>query len=184
MRVKKSAERRQGRGTKDVGVVAQIPIAEDALPPAPPHLSDRWKESWLTFWSSPFASLVAPAQRPAVERLFGLYDERERMDSFIRAEPMVAGSQGQPVVNPMYRQRTAADAEIRQLEDRLGLNPRSGLQLGIQFSEAARSLEELNARIAYAASIEQGEEEDPRRITEAEPEEAALQQSDPDTATA
>jgi hypothetical protein len=84
----------------------------------------------------------------------------------------------------MYRQRTAADAEIRQLEDRLGLNPRSGLQLGIQFSEAARSLEELNARIAYAASIEQGEEEDPRRITEAEPEEAALQQSDPDTATA
>jgi hypothetical protein len=84
----------------------------------------------------------------------------------------------------MYRQRTAADAEIRQLEDRLGLNPRSGLQLGIQFSEAARSLEELNARIAYAASIEQGEEDDPRRVAETTAEEAAVLQSDTDSATA
>ena len=184
MRTKKSPERRQGRGTKDIGVLPQIPVAEASIPPAPTHLSDRWKAGWATFWSSPFAQLVAPAQHPAVERLFGLYDERERMDAFIRAEPMVAGSQGQPVVNPMYRQRTAADAEIRQLEDRLGLNPRSGLQLGIQFSEAARSLEELNARIAYAASIEQADEEDPRRVSEAEPEEAALQQPDTDAATA
>jgi hypothetical protein len=58
------------------------------------------------------------------------------------------------------------------------------LQLGIQFSEAARSLEELNARIAYAASTEQGEEDDPRRVAETDPEEAALQQPDTDTATA
>ena len=184
MRTKKSPERRQGRGTKDIGVLPQIPVSEASIPVAPAHLSERWKSSWAVFWSSPFSQLVAPAQHPAVERLFGLYDERERMDAFIRQEPMLAGSQGQPVVNPMYRQRTAADAEIRQLEDRLGLNPRSGLQLGIQFSEAARSLEELNARIAYAASIEQSEEDDPRRVAETDPEEAALLQPDTDTATA
>lgn len=186
MRTKKSPERRQGRGTKDIGVLPQIPVAEDSIPVAPAHLGEKWKAAWALFWSSPFAQLVAPAQQPAVDRLFGFYEERERMDAFIRQEPMLAGSQGQPVVNPMYRQRTAVDAEIRQLEDRLGLNPRSGLQLGIQFSEAARSLEELNARIAYAASVEQGDEDDPRRVTEteAETEEAAVLQPDSDAATA
>ena len=36
------------------------------------------------------------------------------------------------------------DEEIRQLEDRLGLTPRARLQLGITFSEAAKSLDDLN----------------------------------------
>jgi hypothetical protein len=111
-------------------------------------------------------------------------DERERMDLELRLNPMLIGHKGQTILNPLYRQRSAMDAEIRQLEDRLGLNPRSGLQLGIQFSEAARSLEELNARIAYAASVEQEAEDDPRRVSEAEPEEAAVLQPDTDTATA
>ena len=94
---------------------------------------------------------------------------------------MITGSQGQAIVNPMYRQRTAVDAEIRQLEDRFGLHPKAGLTLGIVYGEAARSLEELNARIANAASAETVAEDDPRYVESGEAEateEAALLVSD------
>ena len=95
------------------------------------------------------------------------------MDTYLREEPMSVGSQGQKILNPMYRQRSAVDAEIRQLEDRFGLHPKAGLQLGIVYGEAARSLEELNARIANAAIAESHAEEDPRYIESDAAEDAA-----------
>jgi hypothetical protein len=105
-----------------------------------------------------------------------MYEERERMDTYLREEPMTVGSQGQKILNPMYRQRTAVDAEIRQLEDRFGLHPKAGLQLGIVYGEAARSLEELNARITNATIAEANTEADPRYVDsgEADAEEATL----------
>ena len=179
MSAKKPSDRRQNRATKDLGVLPKIEVDPAAYPVAPAHLSERWKAAWLTFWQSPFAQVVQPAQHPALERLFSMYDERERMDVYLRESPMITGSQGQAIVNPMYRQRTAVDAEIRQLEDRFGLHPKAGLTLGIVYGEAARSLEELNARIANAAITESQSEEDPRYIeSEAAPEEAAVRVAD------
>ena len=179
MSAKKPTERRQNRSTKDLGVLPKIEVSPAAYPAAPAHLTDRWKAAWLVFWQSPFAQVVQPAQHPALERLFSMYDEREAMDVYLRAEPMTVGSQGQKILNPMYRQRTAVDAEIRQLEDRFGLHPKAGLTLGIVYGEAARSLEELNARIANAAIAESEAEEDPRYVqSEAAPEEAAVRVAD------
>jgi P27 family predicted phage terminase small subunit len=167
---KKPAGKRQNRSTKDLGVLPQIEIDPRSVPSAPEHISDKWKEAWHVFWSSPFSQVVQPAQHPALERLFSMYDERERMDVYLREEPMMSGSQGQKILNPMYRQRSAVDAEIRQLEDRFGLHPKAGLQLGIVYGEAARSLEELNARIANAAVAEASAEDDPRYVDSSEAE--------------
>jgi hypothetical protein len=59
------------------------------------------------------------------------------------------------------------------------LHPKAGLTLGIVYGEAARSLEELNARIANAAIAESEAEEDPRYVqSEAAPEEAAVRVAD------
>lgn len=176
MTAKKPADRRQRRATKDLGVLPQIQVDPKAYPVAPAHLSERWQGAWQTFWESPFASLVQPAQMPPLERLFSMYDERDRMDIELRVNPMMIGHKGQAILNPLYRQRSAMDAEIRQLEDRFGLHPKAGLTLGIVYGEAARSLEELNARIANAAAAEAEIEEDPRYIgnEEAEQEEAAV----------
>ena len=178
MSAKKPAEKRQNRATKDLGVLPQIAVDPRSVPTPPAHLTERWVKSWEVFWSSPFAQVVQPAQYPALERLFSMYEERERMDIYLREEPMTVGSQGQKILNPMYRQRTAVDAEIRQLEDRFGLHPKAGLQLGIVYGEAARSLEELNARIANAAVAEANSEEDPRYVDQGDAEgvteEAAL----------
>jgi P27 family predicted phage terminase small subunit len=177
MSAKKPAEKRQNRATKDLGVLPQIEVDPRSIPTPPAHLTERWIKSWEVFWASPFAQVVQPAQYPALERLFSMYEERERMDTYLREEPMTVGSQGQKILNPMYRQRTAVDAEIRQLEDRFGLHPKAGLQLGIVYGEAARSLEELNARITNATIAEANSEADPRYVEadgEDIPEEAAL----------
>jgi P27 family predicted phage terminase small subunit len=176
MSAKKPIDKRQNRSTKDLGVLPQIAIDLSAIPAAPAHLTERWVNSWEIFWRSPFAQVVQPAQMPALERLFSMYDERERMDIYLREEPMISGSQGQKILNPMYRQRTSIDAEIRQLEDRFGLHPKAGLTLGIVYGEAARSLEELNARITNAAIAESQVESDPRYVDAGQDtsEEAAL----------
>jgi len=178
MSAKKPAEKRQNRTTRDFGVLPQIQVDPRSVPIPPAHLTERWVRSWEVFWASPFAQVVQPAQYPALERLFSMYEERERMDTYLREEPMTVGSQGQKILNPMYRQRTSVDAEIRQLEDRFGLHPKAGLQLGIVYGEAARSLEELNARITNATIAEANSEADPRYIdsdaVEGSAEEAAL----------
>ena len=162
MTAKKPADRRQRRATKDVGVVTQIEVSPAAYPQAPAHLSDRWQREWLVFWESPFGQLVQPAQIPTLERLFSMRDERERMDLELRINPMLIGHKGQTILNPLYRQRSAMDAEIRQLEDRFGLHPKAGLTIGIVYGEAARSLEELNARITNATIAEANSQADPR----------------------
>jgi hypothetical protein len=173
MSAKKPPEKRQNRATKDLGVLPQIEVDPRSVPTPPAHLTERWVKSWEVFWASPFAQVVQPAQYPALERLFSMYEERDRMDVYLREEPMSVGSQGQKILNPMYRQRTAVDAEIRQLEDRFGLHPKAGLQLGIVYGEAARSLEELNARITNATIAEANNESDPRYVDQGDSEDPA-----------
>jgi hypothetical protein len=92
----------------------------------------------------------------AIRRYFSLSDERERIYRGFRRKRMVLGAAGQKVLNPMGRALHAFDSELRQLEDRLGLTPRAGLQLGIQLTQAARSLAELNQ------ALEDDDEDEPR----------------------
>jgi hypothetical protein len=80
-----------------------------------------------------------------------------------RKRPILAGSMGQPTLNPLTKQLGAVDAEIRQLEDRFGLSPRAAMALGIIFTDLHKNLDELN-REANADDDDQDEEEDPRLL--------------------
>jgi P27 family predicted phage terminase small subunit len=139
--------------------VAILPRPEP--PDAPKGLLPATRRWWSAFWESRIAEMVEPSDIPAVTRLATLRDERERCYRSARKNRLVAGYQGAAVLNPLYKHMQALDSEIRQLEDRFGLSPMARLKLGVQFGEAARSLEDLN-RIA-AINIEG--EEDPRQET-------------------
>lgn len=147
MSARKPVERRQGRGTVDVGLV---PTGAVDVIPAPdvdwgPGTLQRWGE----FWGSPLAGQVEASDYGALRRLFWLYDEIERLIGALgRSGRVVAGSQGQPRANPLYKQVSEFQAECRQLEDRFGLSPKARLALGITYAEAALSLDALNARLA------------------------------------
>jgi P27 family predicted phage terminase small subunit len=115
-------------------------------------------ERWSEFWRSPLAGQVEASDHGALRRLFWLYDECDRLLEAIDATGrVVAGSQGQPRANPLYKQVQEFQAEARQLEDRFGLSPKARLALGISFAEAAMGLDALNERLA--ARMSAGEDE-------------------------
>jgi hypothetical protein len=124
--------------------VAVLPAPASPEPPEPPAgLLISTRQAWAGFWASPLAGLVVDSDLPALRRLFELYDERARSWRGYRRRRLVEGSQGQPVLSPLFRAAMALEAEIRPLEDRFGVTPAARLKLGIRLGEAARSLEDL-----------------------------------------
>lgn len=119
-------------------------------------------DNWNTYWRSDLALTVRRAQIPMVRRLFDRYDERERSFRLIRSEGrLTKGSQGQLVAHPLLKYIDACDAEIRQLEDRLGLSPKGFASLGSAVAGAANSLDELNRKLSSDDEADELEE-DPR----------------------
>ena len=117
-----------------------------------PQLKGRYlkitKNWWEDFWNSDLASAVdTKSDQSAVYRLATLIDERERVYKQAKKERLVVGSQGQVVLNPLYSAMLKLDAEIRQLEDRIGMNPKARVSLGISIGQAKKSLSDLNAEL-------------------------------------
>ena len=117
-----------------------------------PKLKGRYlkitKLWWEDFWNSDLASAVdTKSDQSAVYRLATLIDERERVYKQAKKERLVVGSQGQVVLNPLYSAMLKLDAEIRQLEDRIGMNPKARVSLGISIGQAKKSLSDLNAEL-------------------------------------
>ncbi len=99
---------------------------------------------WESFWLSPVGLLVSvESDLPVVVRLVSLLELREAAVRSVRVDPLVVGSQGQPVENPLAKAMSRYDSEIRALEDRLGLSPRARLSLNISLGAAKKSLDEL-----------------------------------------
>ena len=120
---------------------------EHEVPDLPGRPLKPTRERWAAFWGSPLANVIeSDTDLAALYRLFSLYDDRERAHREYRKKPMVVGSTGQPRVNPMWSVVKDCDTEIRQLEDRFGMNARGRLNLGLMFAETAKSLDEINAR--------------------------------------
>lgn len=181
----KPVETRQNTERVDVGNVPAGELEESIEVPRP---LTAWlgstKASWDRFWRSPARHVtVAELDLDALERLWSLYDERERAQRAIRAPQrarltgavlrgtdhrMVEGSQGQMRPNGLFNVIARLDAEIRQLEDRAGKSARARLILGMRVGGAdpgrdtGRDPEEgREPRDDHPESVEQ---EDPRVI--------------------
>ena len=128
----KSSSRRQRRNKR---ARAKVSSSQPKAPPARKEWYAETKRRWVAFWKSDAARVLAPAvDAAAVERLFDLYDERERAYRDFTRKRFVEGSQGQQVLNPLGRLIASFDGEIRQLEDRLGFSPASRLRLGLELA--------------------------------------------------
>lgn len=156
--VSKPAHLRQRRNKPTSLVV----VREGFGQPAPQKVwLAQTKAAWSTYWASELSAAIREAQLPMVVRLFALRDERERSYRVVvSGKRLVPGSKGQPVLNPLIDYVARCDGEIRQLEDRLGLSPRSMVALGQSFAKAAKSLDDLNRSVAEVDE----DEDDPRRI--------------------
>lgn len=162
----KTAARRQRRNKANVVSLRVLEGGrqELALPNPPAWLSTKNADFWRQYWSSDLALAADPkTDIQAIHRLFGLYDERDRLEKAYKAKPLIKGSMGQMRLNPLRGLISGCDAEILKLEDRFGLNPISRLRLGITFGEAAKTMADLNNMLNDDGSDNGTEKEiDPR----------------------
>ena len=117
-----------------------------------PKLTGRFLKNtkiwWNDFWQSDLSSAIdVKSDLPVVLRLASLMDERERIFKQAKKDRLVVGSQGQVVLNPLYSALLKIDAEIRNLEDRIGLNPKARVSLGISIGQAKKTLADLNTEL-------------------------------------
>lgn len=156
----KPADQRQRR---NASTSTALVLSDGTLrPEAPPNLLRIIRERWDIYWRSELARAVRDVHIPVVERLFSLYDERERAYRAVRKHGRVTlGSQNQMVPHPALKYIATCDAEIRQLEDRLGLSPRAMAQLGADFAAAKKSLDDLS-RSMESDDTDDTDDSDPR----------------------
>lgn len=112
-------------------------------PPAPKAWLKQTTEAWDAFWESPVSSAVREKDLDALLRLFWMRNQYERLRRMAHKNPLVEGSQGQPIQNPAHRMAKDLMGEIRQLEREFGLTPDAGARLVQTASTAQKSVDDL-----------------------------------------
>ena len=98
------------------------------------------RDSYEAFQSTDVASVVRVEDLPMVRRLFNLRDDHERLSRSARKTPLIPGSQGQLVENPLAKRADRIMGEITRLEDKLGLNPLARMRLAVSTIDLANEL--------------------------------------------
>ena len=145
--------KRINRITKNIGVISSA----GKSPPMPRGLCSAAQDAWRDYWADEVSGVLRRSDTTLVIRWVRNVDRYNRLVAEADREPvMVEGSTGQTRVNPIYSLVLKIEASVRADEAQLGVGPANRLKLGAQFSEAARTLAEINMEANHGA------ENDPR----------------------
>lgn len=138
------------RGPLPAKETTTVVSADDALPFVPPKPSKGWltntKRAYEAFWDTPVARVVKPGQEWVLHRHFEWIDTAKRLMQVGRAEPLVPGSQGQPVVNPALQEaRNIERIVLQRFEDSFALTPKAMERLSIDTASAQKGWQDVIA---------------------------------------
>lgn len=137
--------RRGGRGR---GLVVAMPT-DRSMPRFP--LKDtqgrkRARDYWRHYWRSPVSAAVdLGADAEALRRWMEAIDEVDKLLPACQASPLMKGSMGQLVLNPLFRRLAELNRIIEGMEDRFGVTPRSRFRLQLTYTAASEGEERLRA---------------------------------------
>lgn len=135
------ANRRGGRG-RGLSVVTR----DDTFKPpsVPAGISTPGKKAWEAFWRSDVSAAVdIDADSTELNHWVRCVDERERLWVIVKKAPLVKGSHGQLMANPLSRRIRDLTQDIDRISDRFGMNPMARFRLQFTVSEAGKSANEL-----------------------------------------
>lgn len=157
-----AADKRNGQRLVDVG---PAPGGVQKADP-PEHVCEQARQAWDDFWADRPALLMTPSSRVVLVRWVDALDRYLRTTAEADRQPLVEGSQGQMVVNPLYKIAQSALTTVTDCERQLGIGGLNAANLGLAAISEKRSLQEMNARYGGDPSGDDGsgEEEDPRII--------------------
>lgn len=113
-----------------------LPSGVDYAPVPPPNLDDDEREEWALLFGSGYAlgprAVWSRADWTLVYRLFAMRAEWRSMFWQAHADPVVAGSSAQDVLNPRGKYALELHKQIVKLEDQLALSPMARARLGVK----------------------------------------------------
>lgn len=145
----KPVDERAG-GQQHVDVVTAADAARLTAPPVPEHLvlSGDLAARWDALWTSPVAMVLDPtSDLEPVARLFELYEldrvigkaTRNHLKHLARLGEFVLDEDAPTFDAQLVRTRMSVAAEIRQLEQTLGVSPRGRLTIGLAVLAAGKA---------------------------------------------
>ncbi len=172
-RPRKPDAQRQGHRTLSVvplqAAVARFVVPEPPLTVLGEQLAVRSLLLWDRLWLAPVARAldgVDGIDRYVVDEWIRAVDRIEHLDRVIQETPLVRGSKGQPVANPLAAERDEQRRVIWRAQEKLGLTPQDRARLGLVIGEVsgiARMNEVLDAATRNEAfGDETGDETQPR----------------------
>jgi hypothetical protein len=113
---------------------------------APPDICDEAVAAWDSYWADAVASVGTPVDRALLVRWVTELDRYLRTVAEADRNPVVAGSTGQDVENPLYRIAYRALDVVERCERQIGAGGLNRSNLGIAVLTERRSLADMNAR--------------------------------------
>lgn len=121
------------------------PVAGARFDP-PTGLCPQATEMWDAFWGDAVATVTTPVDRGVLIRWITEYDRYLRTVAEADLQPLVEGSQGQSVENPLYRIAYRALDAAERCEKQMGVGALNRSSLGIAVITERKSLADMNAR--------------------------------------
>ncbi|WP_157597306.1 P27 family phage terminase small subunit [Streptacidiphilus rugosus] len=154
------ADRRNGRRTE----LTAVQGARLALPTPPPGVEwcDDAVAAWERYWDDPVAQALTPADGVLVLRWLEAVNRHLITSREADKSPLSVGSQGQMVLNPLYKAAEMALRTAEACERQLGIGPAHRASLGIALLTEKRTLADLNTAYREAVAHDDDVDEDPR----------------------
>jgi len=122
-------------------------------------------EAWEGLWADPVVAAQSPADRAIALRWVDALNRYLVLTAEADREPVVEGSTGQSVANPLYGIADRAMRVVESCEKQLGIGPHNRAALGIALMTENKSLSEMAARAAERRPAARDvDDEDPRII--------------------
>lgn len=136
------------QGHRKVAPALSLVPHNQPVPEPPRGLRKSAKDAWTAFWSSPMAALIeVESDMDAIKDWAYCISERDRLRPLLRKEPLVIGSTGQLVANPLEKIINQYTRQIDRYREQFGMTPLSRMRLGIAVGEAADTLSDLYASL-------------------------------------
>lgn len=143
---RKGSTQSKSNGTAARLSVVKVTEIEPPKSPAPPDgLLPESIEAWDAVWLMPQAASFDGAHRVVVRRWIKAYDAWARALPVCESNPLVTGSTGQVVANPLMHWVASRETEMEKCERQLGVGLRNAADLGISVGQAKLTAAQLNA---------------------------------------
>lgn len=133
----------------------------------PPNLCPEAVAAWDAYWDDQVSGVHTPVDRAVLLRWVTEMHRYLVLSRAADSEPIVQGSQGQPVENPMYATAYRALAAVQACEKQMGMGALNRSALGIAVINETKSLADLNS--AYGGGAGDGQRAQLRPVEEPDP---------------